>query len=116
MSAWAYFHVPNGSVLDYTNAIENQISRFAPGFHDCILACSVSTPAAQEKWSPNLVGGDIVGSFHEPSTTYLPPNIRALSYFEAGLISLWGSYPAGRRCAWDGWLSCSPVALADVES
>src|SRR6516164_7752154 len=48
-----------------------------------------------------------LGWFHEPSTTYLSPNIRALSYFEAGLISLWGFHPARRRCAWDGWLSCS---------
>jgi phytoene dehydrogenase-like protein len=60
--AWAYCHVPNGSTIGYTEAIENQISRFAPGFRDCILARSVSTPSALEQWNPNLVGRDILGS------------------------------------------------------
>src|SRR5947209_6977111 len=57
-TAWAYCHVPNGSTVDYTDAIENQISRFAPGFRDCILPRAVSGPAALQNWNPNLIGGD----------------------------------------------------------
>jgi phytoene dehydrogenase-like protein len=60
-TAWAYCHVPNGSAEDYTESIERQITRFAPGFRDCILARSISSPAALERWNPNLIGGDFVG-------------------------------------------------------
>jgi phytoene dehydrogenase-like protein len=60
-TAWAYCHVPNGSVEDYTESIERQITRFAPDFRDCILARSISSPAALERWNPNLIGGDFVG-------------------------------------------------------
>jgi phytoene dehydrogenase-like protein len=60
-TAWAYCHVPNGSAEDYTESIERQITRFAPDFRDCILARSISSPAALERWNPNLIGGDFVG-------------------------------------------------------
>ena len=60
-TAWAYCHVPNGSSGDMTEAIEAQIERFAPGFRGRILARHVLTPAALERYNPNLVGGDIGG-------------------------------------------------------
>jgi phytoene dehydrogenase-like protein len=60
-TAWAYCHVPNGSPKDCTELIERQIARFAPDFRDCILARSISSPAALEQWNPNLVGGDFLG-------------------------------------------------------
>src|ERR1700756_2989456 len=60
-TAWAYCHVPNGSAEDYTESIERQITRFAPDFRDCILARSIFSPAALERWNPNLIGGDFVG-------------------------------------------------------
>jgi len=59
--AWAYCHVPNGSVLDMTSRIESQIERFAPGFRDCVLARHVSAPSMLESMDENLVGGDING-------------------------------------------------------
>jgi phytoene dehydrogenase-like protein len=60
-TAWAYCHVPNGSTVDMTQRIEDQIERFAPGFRDCILARHVSTPADLEAADANLIGGDISG-------------------------------------------------------
>jgi phytoene dehydrogenase-like protein len=60
-TAWAYCHVPNGSNRDCTELIERQIARFAPDFRDCILARSISSPAALEQWNPNLIGGDFLG-------------------------------------------------------
>jgi phytoene dehydrogenase-like protein len=60
-TAWAYCHVPNGSAKDHLDSIERQIVRFAPQFRDCVLARSISPPAALERWNPNLVGGDLSG-------------------------------------------------------
>lgn len=59
--AWMYCHVPVGSEVDMTSRIEAQLERFAPGFHDCVLARHISTPATLEKMDANLIGGDISG-------------------------------------------------------
>jgi phytoene dehydrogenase-like protein len=59
--AWAYCHVPHGSTLDRTDAIENQVERFAPGFRDLILARSTQNTRALEERNANLIGGDIGG-------------------------------------------------------
>jgi phytoene dehydrogenase-like protein len=60
-TAWAYCHVPNGSTVDMTAAIEAQVERFAPGFLDRVLARNVMNPAAMRQHNPNYVGGDIGG-------------------------------------------------------
>ncbi len=59
--AWAYCHVPNGWEGDATEAIENQIERFAPGFTDRIVARATHGPRELEGWDANLVGGDVNG-------------------------------------------------------
>jgi phytoene dehydrogenase-like protein len=56
---WAYVHVPHGSDVDMTDAIEAQIERFAPGFRDTVVARAVKDAPAMEAWNPNHVGGDI---------------------------------------------------------
>lgn len=58
---WAYCHVPNGSTVDMTEAIEAQIERFAPGFRERVLARHVMDPAAMQAHNSNYVGGDIAG-------------------------------------------------------
>ncbi|MBL7548225.1 NAD(P)/FAD-dependent oxidoreductase [Frankia sp. AgB1.9] len=60
-TGWAYCHVPLGSTVDMTDAIEDQVERFAPGFRDRILARHVMGPAALEAHNANEVGGDIGG-------------------------------------------------------
>lgn len=60
-TGWAYCHVPNGSALDRTEAIEAQVERFAPGFRDRILARHTRNTAQLEQANANLVGGDIGG-------------------------------------------------------
>lgn len=61
---WGYCHVPNGSAVDMTDAIERQIERFAPGFRDRVLARVTRTAADFEAYNPNYVGGDITGGAH----------------------------------------------------
>jgi phytoene dehydrogenase-like protein len=61
---WAYCHVPNGSTVDMTDAIEDQIERFAPGFRDLVLARHTMGPAALERHNANNVGGDVAGGSH----------------------------------------------------
>ena len=58
---WAYCHVPNGSAIDMTDAIERQIERFAPGFAETVMARHAIGPAQAEAANPNYVGGDING-------------------------------------------------------
>jgi phytoene dehydrogenase-like protein len=56
---WAYCHVPHGSPVDASAAIEAQVERFAPGFRDLILARHVRTAVELERYDENYVGGDI---------------------------------------------------------
>jgi phytoene dehydrogenase-like protein len=58
---WAYCHVPNGSPVDMTAAIEGQLERFAPGFRDRVLARHTFSPADLHAYDANLVGGDLGG-------------------------------------------------------
>jgi len=58
-TVWGYCHVPNGSTVDMTNAIESQIERFAPGFKERILAKHTMNTAQVEEYNPNYIGGDI---------------------------------------------------------
>jgi len=57
--AWAYCHVPNGSTLDMTARIDDQIERFAPGFRDVVAGRHAMTTPQLEAYNPNNVGGDI---------------------------------------------------------
>jgi phytoene dehydrogenase-like protein len=59
--AWAYCHVPNGSTVDMTSRIENQIERFATGFRQRVLARHTLNCAQLEMKNPNLIGGSITG-------------------------------------------------------
>lgn len=61
---WAYCHVPHGSTVDLTQAIEDQLERFAPGFRDRVLARHIMFPADLERHNANNVGGDVAGGSH----------------------------------------------------
>jgi phytoene dehydrogenase-like protein len=78
-TAWAYCHVPYGSTENLTEVVERQIERFAPGFHECILASRASNAADLARWNPNLAGGDISGGAMTFSQLLLRPTERLYS-------------------------------------
>ncbi|HEV2146433.1 MAG TPA: NAD(P)/FAD-dependent oxidoreductase [Longimicrobiaceae bacterium] len=78
--AWGYCHVPNGSGVDMTRRIEDQVERFAPGFRDRILARSVLGPAELERLDANLVGGDVNGGSADLGQLFFRPAFRPSPY------------------------------------
>ncbi|WP_027714471.1 NAD(P)/FAD-dependent oxidoreductase [Desulfuromonas sp. TF] len=64
-TGWAYCHVPSGSTVDMTEAIESQVERFAPGFRDLILERCTRTAAEYQLYNPNFIGGDINGGVQD---------------------------------------------------
>ena len=73
---WAYCHVPHGSTVDMTAAIEDQIERFAPGFRDRVLARATMTSAQMQAYNPNYVGGDINGGVQDLFQMFTRPTAR----------------------------------------
>jgi len=115
-TAWAYCHVPNGSAIDYTEAIENQISRFAPEFRDCILSRSVSTPAALEQWNPNLIGGDILSGSMDVKQLIYRPTSELYRTSRRGLYLCGASTPPGGGVHGMAGYHAAHVALRDMAS
>jgi phytoene dehydrogenase-like protein len=114
-TAWAYCHVPNGSVVDMASRVEDQIERFAPGFRDCVLARSVLPPAALESMNANLVGGDINGGELSMSQFLLRP---ARGYYATGTRNLYlcsSSTPPGGGVHGMCGYHAAHAALRDVE-
>lgn len=79
-TAWAYCHVPHGSNIDMSAAIEAQIERVAPGFRDVILARAVKTATDMERYNPNYVGGDINGGMADLAQLFFRPAVRIDPY------------------------------------
>ncbi len=79
-TAWAYCHVPNGSTVDMTDAIERQVERFAPGFRERILARPTRHAAAMETYNPNYVGGDINGGVQDLFQHFTRPSLSLTPY------------------------------------
>ncbi|MGY4386389.1 phytoene dehydrogenase-like protein [Pedobacter sp. UYP24] len=96
-TAWAYCHVPSGSVKDMTNIIERQVERFAPGFRDLILAKHTMNTAQVEDYNPNYIGGDINGGVIDLGQLFTRPALRSSPYRTSakGLYICSSSTPPG---------------------
>ncbi len=75
-TGYAYCHVPAGSTVDLTAAIERQVERFAPGFRDRILARHVMNTADLERYNPSLSGGAITGGVADLGQLFTRPVAR----------------------------------------
>lgn len=79
-TGWAYCHVPNGSTVDMTAAIEAQMERFAPGFRDLVLARKTWSTADVEAYNASYVGGDIGGGANALFQVLARPVVRWNEY------------------------------------
>lgn len=84
---WAYAHVPRGYTGDATEAVTEQIERFAPGFRERVVGTMVTDPAAFAG-NPNFVGGNILTGSKDlrqlllgPRTTLQPYDTGAPGHF-----------------------------------
>ncbi len=80
---WAYGHVPHGYRGDdtaTTDAIVDQIERFAPGLRSRIVALRSQGPAGLELENPNYVGGDIGAGANDPLQVLIRPRLAVDPY------------------------------------
>jgi phytoene dehydrogenase-like protein len=77
---WAYAHVPNGYPGDATEAILDQIERFAPGLRERIAAMATRSTEELESYNANYLGGDIMTGANTPLQTLVRPRLTTDPY------------------------------------
>ena len=81
---WAYAHVPSGYTGDASEALLEQIERFAPGLRERILAKAVRSTGEIERDNANFLGGDIITGANTPWQTVIRPRL-ALDPYSTGI-------------------------------
>jgi phytoene dehydrogenase-like protein len=81
---WAYAHVPSGYTGDASEALVDQIERFAPGLRDRILATAVRSTTEIARHNANYVGGDIITGANTPLQTVIRPRL-AIDPYSTGI-------------------------------
>jgi phytoene dehydrogenase-like protein len=79
-AVWAYCHVPAGSAVDMTEAIESQIERFAPGFRGLVIGRHLMNAVDMEAYNPNYIGGDINAGVQDLRQLFTRPVARLSPY------------------------------------
>jgi phytoene dehydrogenase-like protein len=79
-TAWAYCHVPAGSRLDATHAIEAHVEDVAPGFRDLVIARATMDAPAMAAYNPNYIGGDINGGLADFGQLLFRPRVQIDPY------------------------------------
>jgi phytoene dehydrogenase-like protein len=72
-TAWAYCHVPNGSILDASSAIEAHIESVAPGFRELVMARATKNAMQMQEYNANYIGGDINGGSADIGQLFFRP-------------------------------------------
>jgi len=81
---WTYAHVPNGYPGDATEAVLDQVERFAPGLRERIVGRHVRSPADLTAYNANYVGGDIITGANTPLQSLFRPRL-ALDPYDTGI-------------------------------
>jgi phytoene dehydrogenase-like protein len=112
-TAWAYCHVPAGSTVDMTAAIERQVERFAPGFRDRIIGRATHSPGQMAAHDENYIGGDINGGIQDIRQLIFRPTPSLDPYFTGapGLYLCSSSTPPGGGVHGMGGLLAARSAL-----
>ena len=79
-TGYAYCNVPANTERDYTDIIEAQVERFAPGFRDRILARHTMSPRQLYAYSRNYVGGAVTGGTADLGQLFTRPVARLDPY------------------------------------
>lgn len=114
-TGWAYCHVPNNETYDYTEAIEAQVERFAPGFRDTILGRHTYNAREMQAYNPNYIGGDINGGVMDLRQLYTRP-IFSLTPYRTGIKQVYicsSSTPPGGGVHGMCGFQAARVALKD---
>lgn len=85
---WSYAHVPNGYTGDATQAIIDQIERFAPGFRDRIVGHTVRSTTEMGTYNTNFTGGDILTGAKDVRQLVFGPRI-TLSPYSLGVAGMY---------------------------
>jgi phytoene dehydrogenase-like protein len=109
---WSYAHVPNGWPGDATQAVIDQIERFAPGFRERIVATAVRTTSGIAASNSNYIGGDIITGANTPLQTTIRPRL-AIDPYSTGAPGLWicsaATPPGAGVHGMNGWNAAQSV-------
>jgi phytoene dehydrogenase-like protein len=81
---WTYAHVPNGYEGDASEAILDQLERFAPGLGERIVGRFRRSTAELTAYDANYVGGDIITGANTPWQMLVRPRL-ALDPYSTGI-------------------------------
>jgi phytoene dehydrogenase-like protein len=118
---WTYAHVPHGYTGDATEALLDQIERFAPGLRERILATAVRSTTELATHNANYVGGDIITGANTPLQTVIRPRV-AIDPYRTGIPGVFicsaATPPGGGAHGMNGYNAAQSVlrGLAGVSS
>jgi phytoene dehydrogenase-like protein len=115
---WAYAHVPNGYTGDATEALIDQIERFAPGLRERILASTARPTSELARYNENYVGGDIMTGANTPWQTVIRPRLARDPYSTGvpGVFICSAATPPGAGAHGMNGYNAAKSVLRDLES
>jgi phytoene dehydrogenase-like protein len=81
---WSYAHVPHGYDGDATEAIIDQVERFAPGLRERIVGRFTRSTAELAAYDANYIGGDIITGANTPVQFLFRPRL-AIDPYRTGI-------------------------------